>query len=262
MAINRPIGLFDSGVGGLSVLLAIKKLLPNEKFIFIADQANVPYGAKTQKELQELSGKVASFLLLKNVSMIVVACNTATCYALDYLGEKIKNPIIGVVPALKPAAQKTKNDKIAIMSTPATAKSAYLKNLASKFARGKKTLLLGCKGLEDAIEILDEKAIKDLVAKYAKEIKSFGADIIVLGCTHYPFFKEQIQKGIGKNSKIIDSGRAVAKRVKQLLTESDGLSGHGKPVSDEFYTTGDPKKFSLVASKLLKYKITGKKAYI
>src|SRR3989338_6860179 len=126
MADNRPIGLFDSGVGGLSVLLEIKKLLPNEKFIFIADQANVPYGAKTQKQLQELSEKVASFLLLKDVSMIVVACNTATCYALDYLREKIKNPIIGVVPALKPAAKKTKNDKIAIMSTPATAKSAIL----------------------------------------------------------------------------------------------------------------------------------------
>ena len=257
---NKPIGFFDSGVGGLSVFLEVKKLLPKKEYIFFADQAHVPYGKKTPKELQKLSERIARFLLNKNIGMLIVACNTATCYALDHLRQKFEIPIIGVVPALKPAAAITKNNKVAVMSTPATAKSAYLQNLVGQFAKDKEVLLLGCKGLEDAVEILDKKAIKLLLDRYTKEVCDFGADTIVLGCTHYPFLKKEIVARAGAKINIIDSGRAVASRVKQLSENTFGNTKNG--LSETFFTTGDPAKFSQVASKLLKYKIVGEKAYI
>ena len=257
---SSPIGLFDSGVGGLSVFQEVKKLLPDREYIFLADQAHVPYGKKTQKELQNLSARITKFLLEKEIGILVVACNTATCYALDYLRQMFKIPIIGVVPALKPAAKLTKNNKIAVMSTPATAKSTYLKNLAKKFAQNKDVMFLGCKGLEDAVETLDRKTIKTLLDKYTKEVCDFGADTVVLGCTHYPFLKTQIKMRIGSKIQILDSGRAIAKRTKQILkkTEDNAKS----TIIETFYTTGNPDKFSQVASQLLKYRITSKKAYI
>jgi len=250
---NSPIGLFDSGVGGLSVFQEVKKLLPDREYIFLADQAHVPYGRKTQKELQNLSERVVKFLLHKDIGILVVACNTVTCYALDYLRQMFKIPIIGVVPALKPAAKITKNNKIAVMSTPATTKSTYLKNLAKKFAQDKEVMLIGCKGLEDAVETLDRKTIKTLLDKYTKEVCDFGADTMVLGCTHYPFLKTEIKNLVGSKIQILDSGAAVARRTKQILnsTEYEAKS----TLCETFYTTGNPQQFSQVASQLLKYKV-------
>lgn len=250
---NSPIGLFDSGVGGLSVFLEVKKLLPQREYIFLADQAHVPYGKKTQKELQNLSVRITKFLLQNNIGILVVACNTATCYALDYLRQKFRIPIIGVVPAIKPAAKLTKNNKIAVMSTPATAKSTYLKDLAKKFAQEKNVLLLGCKGLEDAVETLDRKAIKSLLDKYTKEVYDFGADTVVLGCTHYPFLKAQIRERLGSKVHVLDSGKAIARRTKQILKEAGNNTK--KRAGETFFTTGDPQEFSQVASQLLKYKV-------
>src|SRR3990167_10424101 len=169
-------------------------------------------------------------------------------------------PIVGVVPAIKPAAKLTKNNKIAVMSTPATAKSTYLKNLAKKFAQNKEILLLGCKGLEDAVETLDRKTIKILLDKYTKDVRDFGADTVVLGCTHYPFLKTEIKIRMGSGIQILDSGRAIAKRTSQLLK---GREDHTKSKTIEtFYTTGNPLKFSQVASQLLKYKVSARFAQI
>lgn len=257
---NSPIGLFDSGVGGLSVYIELKKLLPDNHYIFLADQAHVPYGKKTPEELQNLSERIVNFLLKKNIGMLVVACNTATCYALDFLRHKFQMPIIGVVPAIKPAAKVTKNNKIAVMSTPATAKSDYLKDLSQKFAKDKEVILLGCKGLEDAVETLDQKAIKTLLDSYTEKIKEFDADTIVLGCTHYPFLKKEIRKRIGSKIQILDSGRAIAERTKQILEKTESKTQNR--TWEIFYTTGDPAQFSQIASQLLKYKVTSQKAYI
>ena len=257
---NNPIGLFDSGVGGLSVFQEVKKVLPDREYIFLADQAHVPYGKKTQIELQNLSARIVKFLLHKNIGVLVVACNTATCYALDYLRQMFKIPIVGVVPALKPAAKITKNNKIAVMSTPATAKSTYLKDLAKKFAQNKEVMLLGCKGLEDAVETLDQKTIKTLLDKYTKEICDFDADTIVLGCTHYPFLKAEIKMRIGSKIQILDSGKAIAKRTKQLLKSTEDNTK--SRANETFFTTGNPQEFSQVASKLLKYKISAQFAQI
>ncbi len=260
MADNRPIGLFDSGVGGLSVLKEIKALLPTETFIFLADQAHVPYGTKARKELNNLAERITLFLLKFDIKILVIACNTASCYSIGYIRKKFNLPIIGVVPAIKPATQISKKGKITIMSTPATAKSSYLKKLVREFAQNKEVLRLGCKGLEDSVETLNYKNINSLLDKYTNKIRRFNSDVIILGCTHFPFLKNDIKNRLGSNVKVIDSGYAIAKRVKFLLKENSlSASRKGK---DFYFTTLNPKKFSQVASTLLQYKISSKKAYI
>lgn len=259
MANNNLIGLFDSGVGGLSVLGQIKRLLPNESYVFLADQYHNPYGAKTKRELEQLAFKITKFLIkYHHIKLLVVACNTATCYAIDYLRSNFKIPIVGVVPAIKPAINLSKRGKIAIMSTPATARSKYLKSLINKFAKNTKVLCLGCSNLEESIEYLRLTKISQLLNRYVLKVKNFEADVIVLGCTHYPFFKSDIIKIIGNNVKVIDSGLSIAKRVKVLLQDSKGYSQNR--IKDIYYTTGDPEKFSQVASTLLKYKVVAQKA--
>src|SRR4030042_2534593 len=257
MADNRPIGLFDSGVGGLSVLSEIKKNLSKESFVFLADQIHNPYGEKSKRELKNLSARVTKFLLRHKIKLLVVACNTATCYALDFLRKKFKIPIVGVVPAIKPAQAVSKAKRIVVMSTPATAKSAYLSELIADFASDITILRLGCEGLEEAIEYLNKKNIAKVLDVYTKKIQEFGTDTIVLGCTHYPFIKTQLQARVDRKVKIIDSGPAIASRVKDILKNNKQLAD--KKSADYFFTTGDAKKFSKVASTLLQYKVVGEK---
>lgn len=260
MQSKRPIGIFDSGVGGLSILKEIKKNLPSENLIFLADQKNVPYGLKTQKELEKITERITKFLLKYDIKMLVIACNTATCYALSHLRKKFNIPIIGVVPAIKPAAKKSRKSKIAVMSTPATANSAYLKNLIKEHAVGTQVLRLGCEGLEDSIEDLDYPRINASLPDYVSEIKGFGADVVVLGCTHYPLIKDNIKKSLGSGVSVIDSSEAVANRVEYILAENNMLSR--EKLSEVFYTTADASKFSEVASILLNCDIEAQKAVI
>lgn len=255
---KRPIGVFDSGIGGLSILKELLKLLPGENYIFVADQANVPYGEKTKKELEKITLKVCEFLLSKKAKIIVVACNTATCHAIDFLRNNVNIPIIGTVPAIKPAAEKSISGTVGIMSTPATSKSNYLKSLIKLHAPNTKVINVGCLNLEDAVEKGDLSApyIKILVDKYAKPFKKAGADIIVLGCTHYPFLKQQIRKAVGTKTKLIDSGRAVAKYTRKTIFQMNISNKNGGGVS--FYTTGNVNKFSKSASLLLSKHIKAK----
>jgi len=257
---NNSIGLFDSGVGGLSVLREIRKSLPKESFIFFADQSHNPYGAKSEKQLQDLSYRITKFLLGHNIKLLVIACNTATCYAIDYLRSKFKTPIVGVVPAIRPAVTGTKKGKIAVMCTPATAKSSYLTSLISDYATFTSVLRLGCKNLEESIVYLEGGKITKLLDIYTDKIKKFGADVVVLGCTHFPLVRDDIEKGVGPHIKIIDSGKAVARRVKFLLAAEDDFST--KKLQDQYFTTGDPQKFSEVASALLKHKVVARKVFI
>lgn len=257
---SRPIGMFDSGVGGLSILLEVKKNMPRENFVFLADQAHIPYGSKTREQLKKLACDITNFLIKHDVKLLVVACNTASCYTIEYLREKFTIPIVGVVPAIKPAASIAKNSRIAILSTPATSKSIYLKKLIIKAAPQAKVLRLGCQGLEEAVEYFKTAKIAKLLDEYLKEVIDFGADVIVLGCTHYPFLKKDMAKIVGHNIKIIDSGKAIAKRVAIVLKKNKIYSS--QKTVDRFFTTGDPSQFSKIASTLLKYKIDSQKALI
>lgn len=262
---NQPIGVFDSGVGGLSVLIELKKKLPNENFIFLADQLNVPYGEKTTEELVGFMYKITNYLIKKHkIKMFVVACNTATVHTIEELRSKYSFPIIGTVPAVKPAARNTETGVIAVISTPSTSESATLKNLIKDHCQNVKVLNIGCRYLENAVEAgdINSSQVKYLIAQYLKEVKNSLADHVVLGCTHYPFLKRTIQKIVGRNVKLIDSGKAIAKHTQSLLKKHDLSNIQKKKGKSVYFTTGDSVKFSKVASKLLKSKVKTKKVRV
>ncbi|MDE1946182.1 MAG: glutamate racemase [Patescibacteria group bacterium] len=248
---TRPIGIFDSGVGGLSVLRDVQKILPQETFLFLADQTGIPYGGKTQKELLDRVSNIFRFFEKKNVKTVIIACNTATVYTLDKMRKRFRVPIIGTVPVVKTAAAMTKSGKVAVLSTPATAKSDYLKRLIGEFANGVDIACIGGTGLEELVDagITDTPEVEAILKKNLSPLIKNGVDVIALGCTHYPFLQKEIRKVVGPNIAIIDSGEAVARRTKSILEECRILAN--KKGIDEYYTTADSETFQRVAEKLL-----------
>ena len=251
---DLPIGVFDSGVGGLSVLRELQRAMPRESFVYLADQAYVPYGEKSKKELIHRALKIGHFLVEKHrAKMIAVACNTATCYTIDALRRDFEIPIVGTVPAVRPAAGNSKSG-FAVISTPATARSPMLKELIKKFAGKLPVQNIACKGLENIVEEGKSKnsKAKILIQNYLNKLNP-KTDYLVLGCTHYPFLKEEIQKVVGKKIKIIDSGKAIARQTKKMLPQKSKQ----QKAKTIYYTTGKPQKFSRVASLLLGKKVKG-----
>jgi len=262
---SKPIGVFDSGVGGLSVFLELKKILPNENFVFLADQQYVPYGEKSKKELIKRGIKIADYLIkYHNIKMLVVACNTSTCNSIDDLRKKYSFPIVGTVPAIKPAAQKTKTRTVAIISTPSTSKSRVLRNLIRDNCQNLNVLNIGCKNLENVVEEgeLNGPRVNKLLSKYLEKVRNSDADCLVLGCTHYPFLKKSIRKIVGSRIALIDSGKALAKRTQSLLRNHFIENSRKKNGETFYFTTGNSEKFSKVASRLLKYQVKAKKVKI
>ncbi|MDO8660144.1 MAG: glutamate racemase [Candidatus Parcubacteria bacterium] len=252
---NQPIGVFDSGVGGLSVLIELKKKLPNEDFVFLADQKYVPYGEKTKEELIKLVYKITDYLIKNhNIKIMVVACNTATCNAIDEIRSKYSIPIVGTVPAVKLAAKQSKTGTVACIATPSTSKSDRLKNIIKDFCQNVEVINIGCKNLEDAVEEgeLESMQVNKLLHKYLDKVKNSDTDYLVLGCTHYPFLKKPIRKILGSKIKLIDSGKAIARRTEWLLKNDSIKNTQKKKGNVIYFTTGDSKKFSKVASKLMK----------
>lgn len=254
---RRPVGVFDSGVGGLSVLKELHKLLPKEDFIFVADQAHVPYGEKSPSELCRLTASLSDFLIKQGVKLIVVACNTATCYAIEHLRKEFPTiPFVGTVPAIKTAAGQTVQKRIGIISTPATSESSYLAELISGYAQGVRVINIGCAGLENVIEkgALNSKETSSLLKKYLKPIKTASADALVLGCTHYPFLRDKIAQNMGPEVTIFDSGKAIAQQTSALLKKSSSLNTLGG--TSYYFTTGNTDNFSKVGSILMNKNIS------
>ncbi len=251
---NRPIGFFDSGVGGLTIWRATRKLLPQESLVFLADSGHVPYGKKTPAELRELTARIVRFLVGQDVKMVVVACNTATVHALGHLRQTFPQiPFVGVVPVVKTLARRTRTGTIAVLSTPATAESPYLAGLIQEFAPDKRVINIGCDGLEDLVEdgeVRSRRAIS-LLERYLAPVRESDADVAGLGCTHYPFLRQRIKRMLGPRVRLYDPSRPVARRVRQVLAERGALGENPSPTYG-FFTTGDPKVFARVASKLLR----------
>jgi glutamate racemase len=217
----------DSGVGGISVLKHIHALLPHEHLIYVADSKYAPYGNKTPAEITARCVEIANFLMSQNVKAIVVACNTATAAAIDSLREQYALPIIGMEPAVKPAATARKNGIIGVLATTGTLKSAQFAGLLESYGRNVKVVTQACVGLVECIERgeLNTENTKALIRQYTAPLLAEGADTIVLGCTHYPFVKHVIQEIVGDQITLIDTGAAVAKQLKHQLQES-GLLNH------------------------------------
>lgn len=222
---NSPIGVMDSGVGGISVLQHIQTQLPNESLLYFADSLHAPYGNKTADEIKTRCFAVADFLIEQGVKCLVVACNTATAAAIADMRAHYALPIVGMEPAVKPAAAASKNGVIGVLATVGTLKSAQFAALLESYGRNVHVVAQGCVGLVECVERgeLNNENTLNLIAQYCAPLLAEGADTIVLGCTHYPFLRAQIQQQVGPNVTLIDTGAAVAKRLQQVL-QSQSLS--------------------------------------
>ena len=251
---SNPIGVFDSGIGGLTVVKSLYSFLPNENIIYFGDTARVPYGSKSNATVIEYSLQNAHFLSKKNVKLIVVACNTASSIALEELRTKFNIPIIGMIePGAQAAMQKTKNGKIGIIGTESTvsnkAYSKTLLNLNPNLNITEKACPLFVPLAEEGW--INHKATKLIAEEYLSELKEIGIDTLVLGCTHYPILKEVIQEVIGYNVTLIDSGSAASVQVEKYL---DGLGLKNKSNNlgtHSYYVSDVPKKFKSVAERFL-----------
>ncbi len=249
---QQAIGVMDSGVGGISVLKHIHALLPHENLMYVADSKYAPYGNKTAEEITSRCMILADFLIAQNVKALVVACNTATAAAIDELREAFDIPIIGMEPAVKPAAEASKNGIIGVLATVGTLKSAQFAALLESYGRNVKVVTQACVGLVECIERgeLDTSETKALIRLYATPLLAEGADTIVLGCTHYPFVKHVIQEIVGDKITLIDTGAAVGKQLKRQLEEKDLLSTSKQKAEVNFWTNSEAENAHKVTEKL------------
>ena len=238
---KHPLGIFDSGVGGLSVFKEIKKHLPCESIIYFADSGNCPYGSKTKDEALSLARKNIEFLLEHDCKMIVIACNTVTAVAIDRFRSEYKVPFVGMEPALKPAALQTKSKKIGILATENTFNGRLFKQTFEKYAKGIKVFIQPGYGLVELVEkgAQNSEKAENLLKEYLLPMLEKGADTIVLGCTHYPFLKGMIKKVTKNSVTIIDPGNAVAAQARRILTEFNLVSDNDSAPEFCFYTTGE-----------------------
>ncbi|AOR22265.1 glutamate racemase [Clostridium taeniosporum] len=224
---NRPIGFFDSGVGGLSVMREAIRLMPNEDYIYFGDSKNAPYGIKTVDEVRTLTVEAFEYLLKKNVKAIVVACNTATSAAIDLVRDKYKDiPIIGIEPALKLAVKYNRKGNIIIMATPMTLREKKFKALMKRYAKDHDIVSLPCAKLVELIEngIITGKELEDYLKEKFKPYDNKDIGVVVLGCTHYPFIKETLHKLINEDIPIIDGGFGTSQELKRRLKEKNLLN--------------------------------------
>jgi glutamate racemase len=246
---NNPIGIIDSGVGGLSIASKLIEKLPREPIIYVADSSNCPYGNKSEKEIFELTQKMVDFLIQQKIKLLIVACNTITVTSISKLRQKYpKLPIIGIVPVIKTAVEKTKSNKIGIFSTKVTAESQYQKDLINKFAKGHDVINIGSESLVSLIEKLDFESVNQVIERELEIFKTSRVDVLALGCSHFPLIKDQIQR-ILPNVLILDSSDAVIRQVGKVLETNKILSKSEKP-SYTFYTTGDLKTITYFVRKL------------
>ena len=248
---TKPIGIFDSGVGGTSIWKELNSLLPFENTIYLADSKHAPYGPKGKKRIIELSIKNTEFLLKNDCKLIIVACNTATTNAIDYLRAHYNIPFIGIEPAIKPAALNTKTKAVGILATKGTLSSALFNSTSSRFASDIKVVEQNGEGIVQLIESgqLNTAEMKDLLKMYLKPMLEAQIDYLVLGCTHYPYLIPMLTDLLPKHVKIIDSGEAVARQTKAVLNQNNLLNSETLKPKLQFYSNGNPEILKQLVSK-------------
>lgn len=256
-----PIGVFDSGVGGTSIWKEITTLLPNENTIYLSDSINAPYGEKSKEEIIDLSIKNTEILLNKNCKLIVVACNTATTNAVKILREKYNVPFIGIEPAIKPAALKTKTNRIGILATKGTLNSDLFEKTSNTINNQIIIKERVGKGLVELIENgkLESEEMTKLLSSYILPMIDKNVDCLVLGCTHYPYLVPQIRKIVGEKMQIIDSGEAVANQTKAILEKHQLINKNIQKGKHQFFINKDKKILEMLISNNDKIKVVEKK---
>jgi glutamate racemase len=248
----RPIGVFDSGVGGVSVLREIRRVLPAEDLIYLADSAYTPYGDRPAAVIIERSIAMVTLLEREGVKAVVVACNTATGIAVDALRARFAMPIIAIEPAVKPAAARTRSGVVGVLATTQTLASGRFAKLVEAHAAGVRVVTQPSPGLVERVETgeLSTAATRSLVEQYVRPLLENGADTIVLGCTHYPFLSAVIQDVVGPAVAVIDPAVAVARELRRRLETGGLLAAESRTGKEQFWTTGPPAHSQKVIAQL------------
>jgi len=254
MSDGRPIALFDSGVGGLSVWRAVRELLPQEALVYLGDTAHIPYGRRSHAEIESYAHEIVRFFVEElEAKLVVVACNTASAASLQSLRARYPVPIVGMEPAVKPAAERTRRRRVGVIATQATIQATVFARLVERFANGVEVWTQACPGLVEAVEEgrLEDAGTIALLREYLSPMLKAGIDELVLGCTHYPFLMPALRQVVGPDVDIIDPAPAVARQVGRVLDmhglRTDSLSAG----STRFFCTGDVQRFRQTAERLV-----------
>ena len=251
---NNTVGIFDSGVGGLSVLREIRALLPAQQVIYFADQGHVPYGSRQIEEVRAFSHSITRYLLENGSKLIVVACNTASVAALQSLRETYSGvPFVGMEPAVKPAAEQSRAGKVGVLATEATFHTAMYASVVERFAQGVTLLEDPCPGLVGQVEKgnLTGPETRLILEKALHPMLQAGVDTVVMGCTHYPFVIPMIQTIVGPEVRVIDPAPAIARQVRRMLEGYNLLSTGKRKSTARYVTSGDPAAFRSVLHQLV-----------
>lgn len=257
---KNPIGIFDSGIGGLTVAKAVFEQLPSENIIYLGDTARLPYGTKSRETVILYSIECVKFLLKKKVKMIVVACNTASSVALPFISKITKIPVIGVIePGSKAASAATKNNMIGVIGTLGTVKSKAYDKYIHRYNKDADIISKACSLFVQLAEDgwTDNKIAEMVAREYLAGFKKSKIDTVILGCTHYPVLKNTISKVLGKNIKLIDSGNEAAKEVNKILEKTGMQNKSKKNGYHKFYVTDFPNKFKEISDRFLGKNISG-----
>lgn len=250
---QRPIGVFDSGIGGLSILMELRHQLPNEDLFYYADTANFPYGKRPREQVIELAEAAVRILVDRGAKLVVVACNSASTAAVESLRRTFSVPFIGMEPAVKPAASAARTGTIGVLATDVTLNGPTFARLVERFAGGLQVLTDPVVGLVESVErgIQGSEETERLLRRAVEPMLERGVDTIVLGCTHFPLARDQIERICGPDVKIIDSGSAVVRQTKRILEEASLLSDRNRPGEVEFLSSGDRAAFQQKLRRLL-----------
>ncbi|MCR5791669.1 MAG: glutamate racemase [Lachnospiraceae bacterium] len=257
---NAPIGVFDSGVGGLTVVKEIMQQMPGENIVYFGDTARVPYGSKSKDTIIKFSRQITNFLKTKNVKAIVIACNTASAMALDVIEKEVDMPVIGVVkPGARMAVEATKNGKIGVIGTEGTINSGmYLQFIHSMEDSNLQIFTKACPLFVPLVEegLLFDSVTEEIAGRYFSELKAYDIDTLVLGCTHYPLLRHTIQKVIGEKVTLINPAYETAKELRKTLEEMDLCTDRSIiGASQEYYVSDGAEKFLSFAGSILPGKV-------
>jgi glutamate racemase len=243
--------VFDSGVGGISVAREIRRALPAEHLLYVADTAYVPYGERGDDEVRARTLAIGEWIAAQGAKVLVVACNTASGAALEALRERLAIPVIGLEPALKPAVRQTRNGRVGVMATSGTLRSARFQRLVDNYADGVEVVRDPCPGLADLVEdgLLAGPELAERMEAYVAPLRESGVDTVVLGCTHYVFVRDAIREALGPDVRLLDSGEAIARRTRQILEECGTLT-EGGAGTIRILTTGDPAEVGTIVHRL------------
>jgi glutamate racemase len=249
---SRPIGVFDSGIGGLTVLREIQRQQPAERCIYVGDSRENPYGTRPPRWIRRRCEQVVDYLMERDVKLVVVACNAASVSALEHLRERYAVPFVGIVPAVKPAAAMTKTGRIGVLTTPITAESEALAQLIRDFTEDVEVQTQPCPGLVPLVErgVVDGPEVETLLRQYLNPMLRGGVDVVVLGCTHYPFLRAAMERVCGPDVTLIDPAEAVARQVGRVL-QANGVASQGDHHGTCYVTTGDREHFRTVLGQLI-----------